>query len=260
MTSQSTLGGFLHSFFENHLGCQQGVQPTTVRSYRDAIKLFLQFIATERRCKLTRLELADLTCDRVLQFLNYLEKERANAVASRNQRLAALRNFFDYLAQQRPERLAEAQRVAAIPIKRTPPPRTHFLQRDEIETLFQNLPRDEPQALRDRTLLLFLYNTGARVQEVAELRIGNLELEGKPRVHLHGKGGKWRICPLWQQSAVLLSELIAKVGDDPEAPVFVSRTGQALTRFGIYKLSLLTSATFRLCPLIASLTHLVRLS
>lgn len=236
MSAQSTLGSFLHAYFENHLRCQQGVQPTTVRSYRDAIKLFLQFVAGEKRCKLTRLGLSDLTCDRVLQFLNHLEEKRGNAVASRNQRLAALRNFFEYLADQLPEMLAEAQRVTNIPIKRTSPPRTRFLERDEIEALFQSLPIDQPWALRDRTLLLFLYNTGARVQEVAELRVGYLELSAKPRVHLHGKGDKWRICPLWQQSAALLSELLSKVRDNPDAPVFVSRTGQALTRFGIYKI------------------------
>ncbi len=236
MSAQPTLGSLLHAFFENHLRCQKGVQPTSVRSYRDALRLFLQFVAAEKRCKLTRLGLADLTGDRVLQFLNHLETERGNAVASRNQRLAALRSFFDYLAERLPERLAEAQRVAGVPIKRTPPPRTHFLERDEIETLFQHLPVDDPWALRDRTLLLFLYNTGARVQEVAELRVGHLELGAKPRVHLHGKGDKWRICPLWQQSAALLKELLATGQDHPEAPVFVSRTGQALTRFGIYKI------------------------
>jgi site-specific recombinase XerD len=236
MSTTPTLGSFLQAFFEHHLLCQKGVQPATVRSYRDALRLFLQFVAAEKRCKLTRLALPDLTCDRVLRFLNHLEKQRGNAVASRNQRLAALRCFFDYLAAQLPERLVEAQRVAGVPIKRTPPPRTHFLERDEIQTLFQNLSTDAPWALRDRTLLLFLYNTGARVQEVAELRVSSLDLGAKPRVHLHGKGDKWRICPLWQQSATLLSELLAKRRDQPQEPVFVSRTGQALTRFGIYKI------------------------
>jgi integrase/recombinase XerD len=236
MKAQSTLGSFLHAYFEDHLRCHQGVQPTTVRSYRDAIRLFLQFVANEKRCKLTRLGLSDMTCNQVLQFLSHLEEKRGNAVASRNQRLAALRNFFEYLANRVPEMLAEAQRVAGVPIKRTPPARTHFLERDEIETLFQNLPTDEPWALRDRALLLFLYNTGARVQEVAELRVGNLELGEKPRVHLHGKGNKWRICPLWKQSVVLLKDLLANVMDNTDAPVFVSRTGKALTRFGIYKI------------------------
>lgn len=235
MTTQPTLGSTLHGFFEHYLRCQKGVQPTTVRSYRDAIRLFLQFIAAEKRCKLTRLGWSDLTCDQVLRFLNHLETTRHNAVASRNQRLAALRSFFDYLADRVPEMLAEAHRVTSIPIKRTPPPRTCFLERDEIETLFRHLPTDTPWALRDRTLLLFLYNTGARVQEVSELRVGNLELGVKSRVHLHGKGDKWRTCPLWQQSATLLGELVAKVSNNPEAPVFASRTGQALTRYGIYK-------------------------
>lgn len=236
MNAQPTLGSFLHAFFENHLRCQKGLRPTTVRSYRDAIKLFLQFVAAERRCKLTRLGLSDLTCDQVLQFLNHLEEKRGNTVASRNQRLAALRSFFEYLAGRVPELLAQAQRVAGVPIKRTPPPRMRFLERDEIETLFQNLPTDNRWALRDRTLLLFLYNTGARVQEVAELRVGNLKLDAKPRVHLHGKGDKWRICPLWQQTAGLLNQLLANRADHPDAPVFVSRSGQALTRFGIYKI------------------------
>ena len=106
----------------------------------------------------------------------------------------------------------------------------------KFESLFKNLPREAPFALRDRALLLFLYNTGARVQEVADLRIGNLELNAKPRVHLHGKGDKWRTCPLWQQSATLLSELIENKRNNPEAGVFISRNGQALTRFGIYKI------------------------
>jgi integrase len=91
--------------------------------------------------------------------------------------------------------------------------------------------------LRDRVLLLFLYNTGARVQEVADLRRKNLELDGQPRVHLHGKGDKWRVCPLWKETAALLKQLVAEQNaEDPERAVFVSLQGHALTRFGIYKI------------------------
>ncbi len=236
MSTQSTLGSHLHAYFENYLRCQKGVRPGTIGSYRDTMRLFLQFVAADRRCKLTRLRLSDFTCDRVLMFLNHLEKERGNVVATRNQRLAALRSLFEYLAERVPEMLEEAHRVAGVPTKRTAPPRVRFLARDEIETLFKNLPTDTPRALRDQTLLLFLYNTGARVQEVAELRVGNLELGPKPRVHLHGKGDKWRVCPLWQQTASLLNELLDSARADTDAAVFVSRAGRALTRFGIYKI------------------------
>ena len=236
MSTQSTIGSLLHAYFEDYLRCQKGVQATTIGSYRDTVKLFLQFLAAQLRLKLTRLRLSDFTCDRVVRFLNYLENERGNAVATRNQRLAALRSLFEYLAGRVPEMLAEAHRVAGVPTKRTAAPMMRFLQRDQIETLFKNLPTDGPHALRDRALLLFLYNTGARVREVAELRVGNLELGAKPHVHLHGKGDKWRTCPLWKQTASLLNELLGSAEADPDAAVFVSRTGQALTRYGIYKI------------------------
>jgi site-specific recombinase XerD len=236
VSGDQTLGSLLHSFFEDHLTCQKGLQATTIRSYRDALVLFLRFLSEDRHRKLTRLQLGDLTCDRVLRFLNHLEKQRGNRVATRNHRLAALRSLFEYAASREPALLAEAQRVAAVPTKRTPPPRTRFLQRDEVEALFQGLPSHGPRALRDRVLLLFLYNTGARVQEAAQLKVRDLELGPKPRVHLHGKGDKWRVCPLWTQTADLLSELLASRSTIADAAVFISGTGRALTRFGIYKI------------------------
>src|ERR1700685_3651455 len=131
--------------------------------------------------------------------------------------------------------LAEAQRVEAIPTKRTAPPQTDYLEHDEIETLFQTLPRDGILALRDRALFMVLYNTGARAQEVADLKVEDVDLDGPLRVRLHGKGDKWRSCPLWPETAELLKRLIADVqGNQP--PLFMSRQRKPLTRFGIYKI------------------------
>ena len=96
MNAPHTLGQLLHSFFEDYLPCQKGLQPTTIRSYRDAVVLYLHFAAQERRCKLTRLQPQDLACERVVRFLRHLETQRGNTVATRNQRLAALRSLFDY--------------------------------------------------------------------------------------------------------------------------------------------------------------------
>jgi len=233
------LGRMLFSFFEDHLKCERGLRPASIRSYREGIRLFLQFVATDRHCKITRLGLADLTGERVRRFLQFLEQERGNGVRTRNQRLAAVRAFFDYLADREPLMLQEAQRVAATPIKRAPPGETVYLERDEIDMLFARVPTDGPQALRDQTLLLFLYNTGARVQEAADLRLSHLELSTEPRVRLHGKGDKWRICPLWASTTVLLKRLMAECADNqnPEGAVFLARNGSPLTRFGIYDLA-----------------------
>jgi integrase/recombinase XerD len=101
--------------------------------------------------------------------------------------------------------------------------------------LFRRLPTSGGAGLRDRTLLLFLYNTGARVQEVAELRVKNLELGSARLVHLHGKGDKWRTCPLWKETAQLLQQLLTN-RSTPDEPVFISAQGKPLTRFGIYKM------------------------
>lgn len=232
------LGGFIHSFFDDYLKVQKGIRPASVKSYRDAVRLFLCFVATTCRRRLSRLSVSDLTSDRVLDFLHHIEADRENGVATRNHRLAALRTFFEYLASRSPEALAETQRVAAIPTKRTSPPETFFLEQDEVRSLFAHLPKRGRLALRDRTLLLFLYNTGARVQEVAELRVENLDLDPQSRVRLHGKGDKWRLCPLWSETVTLLRNVLAERRGplSPGDPVFTSRQGSPLTRFGIYKI------------------------
>ncbi len=235
--STATLGALLYAFFEHFLKAQKGVSAATVKSYRDAVRLFLLFVAGEGRVKLSTLRLHDLTAARLRRFLAYLEQERGNQVASRNQRLAALKTFFDFLATHAPEHFLEAEAVMAIPVKRSPPPPTLFLEREEMQTLLGGLPITGAQALRDRALLVFLYNTGARAQEVADLRQGHLEL-AQQRVRLHGKGNKWRLCPLWEETVRLLEQLLAQRPADSgvDRPVFRSQRGQALTRFGIYKL------------------------
>lgn len=235
-TQTQPLGPVLHSFFASHLITVKGLRPASVRSYRDTVRLFLVFIAADKGCKITRLALTDLTFDRVVAFLRHLEHDRGNHPRTRNQRLAALHCLFDYIAGRAPDMLATCQQVAAIPVKRTAPPETRFLERDEVEDLLRHLPRDGPLALRDRALILFLYNTGARAQEVAGLRAEHLDLGEHPLVRLHGKGGKWRTCPLWQQTARLLTALPGPAGPPaPGAPVFAAH-GQPLTRYGIYKI------------------------
>src|SRR5713226_6958389 len=133
--------------------------------------------------------------------------------------------------------LAVCQRVAAVPSKRVAPVETRFLERDEVEDLHRHLPHDNRLALRDRALILFLYNTGARVQEAADLRVEHLDLGAHGLVRLHGKGDTWRTCPLWHQTAALLSSLLQSLNPPPTPKTAVfSAHGQPLTRFGIYKI------------------------
>lgn len=233
-----TLGQLVQSFFADHLAVQKGLRLGSVRSYRDTMRLFLCFVTEQTHQPIARLSLQDLTFDRVLCFLKYLEQDRGNHARTRNQRRAALNTFFAYLALRAPEMLATCQQVAAIPVKRTPAPATHYLEEAEMAALLRQLPRRGRHAIRDRTLLLFLYNTGARVQEAADVRVEHLDLEPPAKVHLHGKGDKWRICPLWNETVKHLWQLLAERRPPvtPTEPVFCARRNVALTRHGIYKL------------------------
>jgi integrase/recombinase XerD len=244
----STVGQVLLAFFEDHLKVQKGLRPGSVRSYRDTLKLFLTHVATSCRRPITRLSLPDLSFQKVLEFLGMIESVRGNQVRTRNQRLAALRTFYRYLAVHHPEMLAEAERVEAIPTKRTSPPETSYLERDEIDKLFTTLPKHGSLALRDRALLMLLYNSGARAQEIADLRVGDVDLGGPLRVRLHGKGDKWRSCPLWPQTAEALKQLATVRSGDKSAPLLTSRQRRSLTRFGIYKLVKRHTAALRSTP------------
>jgi site-specific recombinase XerD len=231
-----TVGSLVYRFFLEYLAGQKGLRPTSIRSYRDTIRLFLVFVAEDARRPISQLRVEDLSFEHVLGFLQHLEAVRHSAIATRNQRLAALRSFFDFVGRQVPEMLRVCERVAAIPTKRTPMPEMRFMDREEISTLFAGLPNDHRLALRDRALLLVLYNTGARVQKVADLRVEHVILTAPPHVRLHGKGDKWRTCPLWKETVHVLRQLFdGPQGTNPTAPVFASVTGRPLTRFGIYK-------------------------
>jgi integrase/recombinase XerD len=229
------LGPVVQSFFVDGLRTMKGLRPSSVKSYRDGIRLFLRFVADDAHRRITQLTLADLTFERVLSFLRHLEEVRHNHARTRNQRLALLHTFFEYLAVRDPEMLAVAERVAAIPAKRVPPPETRFLERDEVAALFTRLPTSGRHAVRDRALILFLYNTGARVQEAVDLRVGDLDLARTARARLHGKGDKWRTCPLWTETVRLLDALLGPGPHRPDRAVFASGHGGSLTRFGVYK-------------------------
>jgi integrase/recombinase XerD len=237
MSPKAPLGQLLHSFFADHLITVKGLRPSSVRSYRDTIRLLLLFVAADKRSKITRLTVGDLTFERVIGFIRHLEEDRGNHIRTRNQRLAVIHTLFEYIATRSPEMLIVCQRVAVIPAKRVPPPETRFLERDEIQRLLHDLPSRGRLALRDRALMLFLYNTGARVQEAADLRVEHLDLSEHPTVRLHGKGDKWRTCPLWQQTAHTLEQLLQSqpLPARPQSAVFTARK-QPLTRYGIYKI------------------------
>lgn len=236
--SPPDLGRIVVSFFEEYLPMQRGMSIHTLRSYRDAIVLWMQFTARDAGRRLESLSIADLTAERIEHFLDYLEAERGNGVRTRNARLAALHTFARHLGARHPEQLGLVQRILDIPFKRgaveVP---IDYPESDDIRKMMSHIDRRSPAGQRDYALFALMFNTGARVQEVLNLRVRDLRLDPPEQVRLHGKGEKTRLCPLWPRTAQLLRDLIAtQIPSGPDlatAIVFRNRNGGALTRFGV---------------------------
>ncbi len=234
MPTDNRLGRHVESFFHEYLIGQRGVSPNTVLSYRDTLKLFLQFTAEKHGKAVVRLRLEDLDVNAVLAFLDHLEAARKNSIATRNVRLAALHSFFRHVSAREPEALALCQRVVGIQPKRAPEPTVTYLERQEMEAVLHVVDNDSEIGRRDYALVSLAYQTGARAQELLELRAHDLQLTPPASVRLWGKGQKERILPLWDQTAARLTALLAERNVDPRSSelVFVNRRGQPLTRWG----------------------------
>ena len=234
MHADNRLSRHVHTFFHEYLTTQRNVSPHTLLSYRDTLKLFLAFASRRGDTPVVELILDDLTPDLVLAFLASLETERANSVATRNVRLAALHVFFRHVGAHDPLSFDTCHRIVAIPAKRAPTRAVDYLEREEIQALLGQVNRHTPGGRRDYAMLSFAYQTGARVQEVVGVRACDLQLDLPAQVRLWGKGRKERVLPLWAQTAALLGALLEERQVDPRSshPVFVNMRGRPLTRWG----------------------------
>jgi site-specific recombinase XerD len=185
--SPNRLGSCLRDYFANHLPRLRGMSPHTIHSYRDSVVLLLRSIALNRKLEVCDLDLADLQPDSILAFLAHLEKDRGNAVTTRNVRLAAIHAFFRYVGAQHPDHIEQAQRVLGIPFKRATQRVIDYLDRAEIETILATVDRKTADGRRDYALLATMFNTGARVQEIIDLRASELQLTRPYQLRLFGK-------------------------------------------------------------------------
>lgn len=230
----STLASGLRGFFLDYVPCQRALSPHTIQSYRDSLKLLLQFTAGEKRDP-SKLTVEHLSVEKVAAFLQNLETSRRNRVSTRNVRLSAIHSFFRYLGGQHPEHLEQAQRILSLPFKRTGSREIQHLDFDEIQAVLKAVNTDAVNGCRDLALLSLMFNTGARVSEIVGLQIADLRLCAPCRVLLRGKGRKERTCPIWSETATLLRRLIEQQDAPPSqsAPLFRNARGARLTRFGI---------------------------
>jgi integrase/recombinase XerD len=233
MTDVNLLGYWVRRFLLEHLVSERNLARNTQRSYRDTLSLLLPFVAGKLNRSVDRLTIVDVSADFVRLFLLHLEESRQCGIATRNQRLAAVHAFARFVAEHSPQHIHWCSQLRTIPFKKATKSVIPYLEKPEMDALLASPNRQTGQGRRDYALLLFLYNSGSRADEAAQLLIADLDLDSS-FVKIHGKGGKQRLCPLWPATVRELALLINNRPTDQH--VFLNRRRQPITRFGVHTL------------------------
>ena len=233
MSDHTLIGPWIRRFLLEHIVAERNLARNTQHSYRDALSLLIPFVARQQKKAIDRLSVVDLSASLVRQFLADLESKRSCKIATRNQRLAAIRAFARFIAEHSPIHIEWCGQVRSIPFKKAGRVVVPYLDKAEMDALLAAPDRRTVQGRRDYALLLFLYNAGARATEAAQLKVGNIDVLAAC-ARITGKAGKQRLCPLWPATMTELGALIS--GRAAAEPVFVNRLGHPITRFGIHTL------------------------
>ena len=231
MTDRTSLGHWVRRFLLDYAASERNLSPNTRTSYRDMLVQLLPFVAKSKGAAVDKLAVTDLSATMVRAFLAHLEKERQCSIATRNQRLGSIHALARFIGAHSPQHVEWCAQIRMVPIKKGVATSVNYLEKAEIEALLAAPDRSTSQGTRDHALLLFLYNSGARVSEATSLRIGDIDWHGSS-VRIVGKGSKERRCPLW---AATIEELRCLVGHrTKDVHVFLNRRGEPITRYGVH--------------------------
>jgi site-specific recombinase XerD len=227
----------LRTFFADYLPDVKNLSDNTISSYRDAFRLFLVFCQDMRKIKPEKLCFKHFSEELIICFLDWLQTDRGCSIATRNQRLVAIHALFRYVQVQEPAHLHLSQQILQIPCKKHPPSIVQHLTTDQIKDLLASPNPKTESGRRDMTLLSVLYDTGARVQELCDLRVRDVRLEKPPRIILTGKGSKTRTVPILGNTVELLKQYLMEKRLSQNAkqddPLFFNQRYAKLTRGGV---------------------------
>jgi integrase/recombinase XerD len=225
------------NFLTHYLAGQRNLSPNTIKAYRDVFTLLLRYCRDVLGIKLEKLNLSKINATFIEAFLDFLEKERHSSIRTQNHRLATLHAFFRYIQSEEPDHLLQCQKILSIPLRRYPRTQVEYLSKDHLANILSQPDLQTGSGRRDAVLLSLLYDTGARVQELVDLSVGDIRLESPAQIRLFGKGRKMRVVPLMDATALLLHNYLSENNlDGPncfDIPLFQNRQGNRLTRSGV---------------------------
>lgn len=248
----TALAPHLATYLREHLPRDQRASPHTCDAYAYSFQLLVTFAARRLRTTPSQLEVEQIDVPLILAFLEHIERDRGNKARSRNARLAAVRSFFRFLEYRVPACLDHAQRVHAIPMKKTDEALIVSLKRQEIQALLDAPNPRSRTGVRDRAMLHLAFAAGLRVSELVGLRVDQFDTRQPASVHIMGKGRRERVLPLWKETTVALRAWLAIRPQGHDPALFLNGAGHEMTRSGFeYILAKNVIAAARVQPSIA---------
>ena len=227
----------LKDFFETYLLKERGVSNHTIRSYSATFQSLYAFFKDNKGIRANKLFVKDLSRRSINDYLNWLEMEKGNKVSTRNSRLASVKAFCHYAQYKDFKNLARWQDILSIKSKKADMPYMSFLTQEGMKTLLSEVPTDTIQGRRHLAILAFLYDTGARANELISFSAHNLNLTKPYHVILSGKGRKKRIVPIHEKLVLILKAYMKdaniELNNISKQPLFVNAYGRKLTSAGL---------------------------
>lgn len=249
----TALAPSMQAYFVERLISQRRASPNTIAAYRHTFQLLLGFATERTGTPPSALDIADLDAPLIAAFLDHLEHERHNTVATRNNRLAAIHSLFAHLALHHPEHADTIARVLAIPAKRTERNLLTYLTDPEVDALLAACDQATWTGRRDHAMLALTIQTGLRISELIALKCQHVTLGTGANVHTIGKGRKARRTPLTPTIRAVLKAWLAERASTPNQPLFPTRTGTRLSRDAIeHRLAIHLHVAASSCPSIAT--------
>jgi len=249
----TALAPHLTAFFQERLPVELRASVNTCDSYAYAFKLLLHYTSKRLKVIPSRLELEQIDAPLVVAFLNDLQATRANGSSSRNARLAAIKSFMHYIEYRVPSALEQAQRILAIPMRKTDTRLVRHLTAPEIQALLAAPRPVDWLGIRDRAMLHLTFAAGLRVSELTGLRLDDLTLHPYASVLIRGKGRRERSLPLWKETTATLRAWLAVRGTVAAPELFVNSRREPMTRDGFeYILEKHVRTAIKRCPSLAN--------
>lgn len=227
------LSRFLAKYLPGELGCSEN----TLLSYRDTFSLLLRYCQLYENIIPEKMVLDRFTKELAENFLLWIENERNCSISTRNQRLSALHSFSRFMQTEDILRMYQYQQILSIPKKKSKSSPVNYISLEGIRLILSQPDTAKSSGYRDLVLLSLMYDSGSRVQEIADLAIGDIRTDSPATLKVMGKGGKSRIIPLMAPTANLVKKYISDFGLDHSTrskhPLFTNRSGAKLTRAGI---------------------------